>query len=200
MLEIDNLQNDDIGPYSFSLADGECIGISGPSGAGKTRMLRLIADLDPCHGDMSLPSGSVNDMPATSWRRQVMLVPSDSHWWAETVGEHFEQADPGLLQQLGFDEAVLGWQVTRLSSGERQRLAIARALQYEPQVLLLDEPTANLDPGNTGVVEALIANYRQSGKAVIWISHDAEQLSRVADRQFLLKNTGLEEVSHAGAD
>jgi ABC-type iron transport system FetAB ATPase subunit len=86
------------------------------------------------------------------------------------------------------------WQVSRLSTGEKQRLALARALMNQPRVLLLDEPTASLDAANTQVVEALIAGYRRdSGTAVLWVSHDAEQAARVADRQLQLSAQGIEE-------
>ena len=91
------------------------------------------------------------------------------------------------LEALGFGEEVLGWQVNRLSSGERQRLALARALAIQPRVLLLDEPTANLDEDNTRQVEQLLAAWRaDTGGGILWVSHDAAQRERVANRQHQL--------------
>lgn len=201
MLELTGLKNDGVGPVSLSVAESECIGISGPSGCGKTRLLRMIADLDPHQGEMALKSEKACEMPATRWRRQVMYVPSESAWWGETVGEHFEKPVDDWLSQLGFDAGVRGWSVRRLSSGERQRLAIARALQYRPVVMLLDEPTANLDADNTARVEAMLENYRQQRQAaIIWVSHDLQQLGRVCSHLFSMKGGSLDEVQYAGTD
>ena len=83
--------------------------------------------------------------------------------------------------------------VARLSSGEKQRLALMRLLANRPQVLLLDEPTANLDPENTRRVEAVITEYRRAHKAVvIWVSHDPEQVTRVANRYYEMTNGALQ--------
>jgi ABC-type iron transport system FetAB ATPase subunit len=84
--------------------------------------------------------------------------------------------------------------VTRLSSGEKQRLALLRLLANQPRVLLLDEPTANLDPQNTRRVEAMIAAYREArGAAVVWISHDREQAARVCDRHYIVVDGALQQ-------
>jgi ABC-type iron transport system FetAB ATPase subunit len=86
------------------------------------------------------------------------------------------------------------WHVSRLSSGERQRLALLRLLGNRPKVLLLDEPTANLDSENTLKVEKLLHIYRkQQQSALLWISHDPEQIRRVGTRHFILRNGRLEE-------
>ena len=136
------------------------------------------------------------------------LLLAESGWWAERVGEHFppdlhsdaELARPlalgrsetdrsqaehesvmALLVALGFAPDVLDWAIARLSTGERQRLALARLLANRPEALLLDEPTANHDPTNRDHVEQLILDYRQQqGAAVLWVSHDPEQRARLA--------------------
>ncbi len=93
---------------------------------------------------------------------------------------------------LGFDESVFDWQVSRCSSGEKQRLALLRLLENQPQVLLLDEPTASLDPESVERVESLIKTYRErNASPVLWVSHDAGQLARVADRQLRLEHKQL---------
>ena len=87
------------------------------------------------------------------------------------------------LAQLGFDASVLDWDITRLSSGEKQRLALARALSLKPRALLLDEPTANLDQTHSAAVETLVGTYRvDHGIPVLWVSHDGAQRRRVAQR------------------
>jgi ABC-type iron transport system FetAB ATPase subunit len=86
-----------------------------------------------------------------------------------------------LLARLGFAPDVLDWEVGRLSTGERQRLALARLLYNGPEVLLLDEATANLDPSNRTQAEQLIDDYRRQRRAaVLWVSHDPEQRQRLA--------------------
>ena len=101
---------------------------------------------------------------------------------------------PLPLTTLGLTEPVLDQPVTRLSSGERQRLALLRLLANRPRVLLLDEPTANLDTDNTRRIESVISEYSRTNQAaVIWISHDRTQVTRVANRHMELRNGTLEE-------
>jgi ABC-type iron transport system FetAB ATPase subunit len=186
-----------VGPLqevTLSVAPGEIVCISGESGSGKTRLLRAIADLDPHAGEVSLGSAQRDAMAAHCWRSWVMLVPAESSWWADTVAEHFLDPVPGSLVAFGFDEAVLGWQVSRLSSGEKQRLAVLRALSHEPRALLLDEPTANLDPDLTRQVEEWLQDYaRRERMPVIWVAHDRAQIARVAARHFAIRAGRLEE-------
>jgi len=88
---------------------------------------------------------------------------------------------PRLLARLGFQPDVLDWDVQRLSTGERQRLALARLLINAPEVLLLDEATANLDPSNRAQAEQVIDDYRRHRRAaVLWASHDPDQRQRLA--------------------
>lgn len=159
----------------------EIAGISGPSGSGKSLLLRAIADLDPSTGDVLLDNLNRKTMTGHEWRQRVCYLPSESAWWFEKVGEHFIKNGETFLQQLGFDDAVLGWDVTRLSSGEKQRLALARCLGRSPQVLLLDEPTSSLDEARILSFEHVVSDYADRACApVLWVSHDQEQLARIA--------------------
>lgn len=112
----------------MSIAPGETVAIQGPSGAGKTLLLRAIADLDPHTSKVSLDGNPGETIPAREWRRQVGLLPAESQWWHDRVGPHFERTDDSFLEPLGFGRDVLDWSVTRLSMGERQRLGLARLL------------------------------------------------------------------------
>lgn len=172
------------GPFDVDLHARECIGLSGASGSGKTRLLRCIADLDAHRGQVWLDGVACEDIPPPAWRRQVALLPAESAWWFDEAGTHFSRApEAARLQLLGFPEGVLGWRVDRLSSGEKQRLAVLRTLSVEPRVLLLDEPTANLDEENIERVESLIHTYlHDANAAAIWVSHDQRQLRRMAGR------------------
>ena len=97
---------------------------------------------------------------------------------------------------MGFAPDVLAWSVARLSTGERQRLALARLLAQRPEALLLDEATANLDPTNRERVESVVAGYRTaSAAAVLWVSHDPEQRERLGGRQFAIREGRLATVA-----
>lgn len=199
LLALKELSFDHFGPFTLALQPGECIGLSGPSGSGKTRLLRAIADLDAHRGRMWLDGVACEDIPAPDWRRQVALLPAESAWWHDEVGAHFSSS-PGdeRLGALGMGLDALSWRVERLSSGEKQRLALLRLLGVEPRVLLLDEPTANLDEENTVGVESVIEDYRrQSRCAVMWVGHDNAQLRRVAGRRFRMTGGRLVEIREA---
>ncbi|MCG5536469.1 ABC transporter ATP-binding protein [Ectothiorhodospira mobilis] len=180
LLSLQDLRFAGMGPVQLELHAGEVVQIAGASGAGKSLLLRAIADLDRNTGRVTLEGRPREDFPPSRWRRQVGYLPAEPAWWADTVGAHLERVDPAWLQALGFPAAVTEWGVDRLSSGERQRLALARLLALRPRVLLLDEPTANLDPENTRRVETLVRDYLAShNAAALWVSHDAAQRQRL---------------------
>lgn len=184
-----------LAPVDLTVEAGELVFLAGPSGAGKSLLLRAIADLDPNGGEAWCGETARSAVPAPAWRRRVGLLPAESGWWADRVGAHwsptrFDDGDPApLLARLGFGPEVLDWEVRRLSTGERQRLALARLLAQAPEVLLLDEATANLDPSNRERVEAVIGDYRaEQAAAVLWVSHDPEQRERMNGRRLLIRD------------
>jgi ABC-type iron transport system FetAB ATPase subunit len=180
---------------------GQCAGLSGPSGSGKTLLLRAVADMDPHGGQVRLNGLAADQTAPELWRQQVGLLPAESAWWHDTVGPHFETDSQHWLDLLGFDRSVLSWEVGRLSSGERQRLALVRLLELVPRVLLLDEPTANLDARNIERVEAAISQYRsRHHPSVVWVSHDLSQLRRNCDRLFEIEGSRLIAVNTADPD
>ncbi|MGW8194992.1 MAG: ABC transporter ATP-binding protein [Desulforhopalus sp.] len=188
------------GPFTFSLAKGECLGLSGRSGIGKTQLFRAITDLIPYQGEISLDGKSSDSYPAPVWRSLVAMVVADSSWWYDRVGDHFTSFTDNpfidtCFPRLGFAREVMEWRVSRLSTGERQRLALLRALQNCPGVLLLDEPTSALDGYHTEQVERCIADLRiKRGVSVVWVSHDPEQLQRVAVREMCMEERCLVEI------
>jgi ABC-type iron transport system FetAB ATPase subunit len=194
LLQIRNLSRATFGPVTLDIAGGDCLCIYGPSGAGKSQLLRAIADLDPHDGDLLLDGVPACEMTPAGWRTRVGLLPPDSNWWFNTPGEHFNNGMPVPLEQIGLTGAVLDQPVARLSSGEKQRLALLRLLANKPRVLLLDEPTANLDPENTRRIEAVIADYRKvNDAAVLWVSHDRQQVARVANRSLEFGHGDIQE-------
>ncbi|KXS51379.1 ABC-type dipeptide/oligopeptide/nickel transport system ATPase subunit [Marinobacter persicus] len=175
---------------------GEVVCLSGPSGSGKSRLLRAVADLEPHQGRVFLGDTEQASVPAHHWRKQVMLVPADSQWWFDEVGAHFPEAcRQQVPEALGFAPEVMHWTISRLSSGERQRLALWRALALEPSALLLDEPTANLDHDlSLAVEEWLLAEIRTRQMPVLWVAHDRAQIQRVADRHLHIVGNTLEPI------
>jgi ABC-type iron transport system FetAB ATPase subunit len=188
-LDVLGLRMEGVGPVDLWLAGGECLVLSGPSGAGKTRVLRAIADLDVHTGSVSCEGVAAEALAPPAWRRRVGMLGADSQWWRDRVDEHFDAPPTAeTMAALDLGPELLQAPVARLSSGERQRLALLRLLANRPRVLLLDEPTANLDPDNVARVETLVAHYMaDAGAAVLWVSHDPLQRTRVAHRQMHLE-------------
>jgi ABC-type bacteriocin/lantibiotic exporter with double-glycine peptidase domain len=194
-LKIINLGVHTLKNINLTIEPGQCVGLTGPSGSGKSLLLRAMADLDPHEGSIWLEGVAADQIPAPQWRRQVGLLPAESSWWHDTVGPHFSQVPEGWLRQLGFDAGVMDWKISHLSSGERQRLALLRLLEAQPKVLLLDEPAANLDHRNSQRLETLLASCRQSRPLmIIWVSHDLEQLNRNCDPIYVIEGNRLKHL------
>jgi phosphate-transporting ATPase len=189
-LSVRDLRTNLLKPTSFSMSAGECVAIRGPSGGGKTLLLRAIADLDPNEGTVCLEGRNRATISGPEWRRLVGYVPAEPGWWAETVGNHFAEwkAAAAFLERLGFSDETKAWRISRLSTGERLRLALVRALIMRPKVLLLDEPTAALDTASAAPVEALVSSRMRAGLGVLWVTHDPAQARRMAHRQLLVEN------------
>lgn len=181
MLTVKALLRPGLGPVDFEVGDGACLAITGPSGAGKSLLLRAIVDLDLNTGAVS--TGRINRamVSAEAWRKSVAMLPAESGWWADDVLVHF--TDPDItrdrLASVGLPADALDWQVARLSSGEKHRLALLRLLENDPEVLLLDEPTAFFDADTTAQVEALLTGLMAKGKTLIIVTHDKDQPVRL---------------------
>ncbi|HEU4753290.1 MAG TPA: ATP-binding cassette domain-containing protein [Armatimonadota bacterium] len=190
---------------SLEIAPGAVTAVVGPSGAGKSTLLRLLAGLEtPDRG--TVRAGEAPPVPG----RIVMLFQRPVLF----RGTVLENAAAGLrlrgrrdplakarpwLERLGLAEKAHR-PVSTLSGGEYQRVALARALAVEPEVLLLDEPTASLDPENVRLIERLVAATRtETGMTVVWVTHNPFQAQRVADSALLLLEGEVVEHSPAAA-
>jgi ABC-type iron transport system FetAB ATPase subunit len=197
MLTLKALHRLHLQPIDLSIADGECIAITGSSGSGKSVLLRSIADLDPHEGDAALDDQPCSRMPAPAWRKLVAYVPAESGWWQDKVRPHF-QPDTDLatlLPRVGLRVESADWPVARLSTGERQRLALLRALRPGVRVLLLDEPTSGLDTQSVELVEALLREALARGVSIIIVTHSPEQAARLATRRFQMRDGILHAVA-----
>jgi ABC-type iron transport system FetAB ATPase subunit len=191
VLKVEKLAIAGLPLLSFEVAAGECLAIEGPSGAGKTRILRALADLDPAGGYVFFEGAERSEVSASEWRRQVRYVSAEPGWWAETPLQHvlhqpertrFER----LAASLGIAHEALDRPIAQLSTGERLRLGLARALADEPRVILLDEPTGALDPAASALVEELIRFQVLARRSVVLVSHDGAQVRRLAHKQLQL--------------
>lgn len=193
---------------SLSVTQGEILGLVGPSGSGKSTLLRLLNFLEnPTNGEIIFDGSRFsNDNQATlEMRRQVTTVFQrpmllDRTVWdnvlyglrlrgRDSVNDHVRQ----VLQEVGL-EALAHQRARTLSGGEAQRVALARAMVLEPKVLLLDEPTANLDPYNVNLIESITRRLNKDhGTTLVLVTHNVFQARRMADRVvFLLEGKIVE--------
>lgn len=189
----------------LALAGGDRLGLVAPSGAGKTLLLRTLALLDPPEaGTFHLLGRSPAAWGLPRWRAMVLYLAQRPVAGGGTVaanlrapwrfrerrgqGSWSHGRITGWLAALGRDPSFLDYDAERLSGGELQLLALLRGLQFDPTVLLLDEPTASLDGATTAAVEALLSDWLATGaRACVLISHDGEQIERFATRTLELQ-------------
>ncbi|MEZ6064367.1 MAG: ATP-binding cassette domain-containing protein [Planctomycetaceae bacterium] len=187
-----------LGDISLRLDRGDRVALIGPTGSGKTLLLRALAGLDPLDGGEVAFRGTLvppSQMPA--FRRQVIYLHQHPALFDGTVADNLarpfqldshagRQLDTAWLRQAlrgyGREDTFLERSVTRLSGGERQVVALLRAVQLQPAVLLLDEPTASIDEAAGRYVESLVAEWANADpeRAWLWVTHDLSQAARVS--------------------
>jgi ABC-type polar amino acid transport system ATPase subunit len=183
---------------TFAAAAGEIVALMGASGAGKTTILRAIAGLEPIEsGTVTIPRpvGMVFQFhhlfANMSAHRNVWLAPV--HVLKQPRAEA-EQRAHELLAALGVGDRALAMP-HELSGGEAQRVAIARALAIEPHILLMDEPTASLDPARRGDLAATLRQLAMQGRTIIIATHDAEFARACAHRELTVEGGRVHVVS-----
>jgi tungstate transport system ATP-binding protein len=170
---------------------GECLGIIGPSGAGKTTLLRLLAFLDtPSAGVLGYRGQEYGNRVPLSVRREITMVfqrpllldrpvIDNVAYGLQLRGQRDDGRVAAVIDELGL-APIARQPAPSLSAGEMQRVAMARALVIQPKVLLLDEPTANLDPDNVAILECAIRYARRSlGTTVVMVTHNLHQVRRL---------------------
>lgn len=169
-------------------ADG-ATAIIGPSGSGKSTLLRLCNRLEaPSSGTIRYRGNDLSTIEPTELRRRVAMVFQRPTALAGTAADNLREVDPTLdgddiesaLVRVGLDGALAGRPARDLSGGELQRLGLARSLTTDPDVLLLDEGTSALDPNSAARIEQLVVKLASEGITPIWVTHDLDQLTRIA--------------------
>jgi putative ABC transport system ATP-binding protein len=178
-----------LGPVDLAIpADGPVV-ITGPSGSGKSTLLRLLDRLDvPTHGEVRFRGTPLDALDPLDLRRRVAMVFQRPVLLAGTVADNLRVADPTLddvavataLDAVGLDPDLATRDAIDLSGGEAQRMGLARALATHPEVVLFDEPTSSLDADSASRIEALALELQDRGVSVIWVSHDQDQVARLA--------------------
>ena len=199
---------------SFKVARGESFGLVGESGSGKSTVLRAIAGLTPgWRGAMAVDGVALGQKRARDFHRRLQMVfqdPYGSLHPRHTVNDILKE--PLIIHKVddiefrvlkALDEVGLGAGYRfrfphQLSGGQRQRIAIARALILDPEVILLDEPTSGLDVEATAKVESLLHERIGEGVALIVVTHDGGQASRLAARRLSIEKGVLRALNGAG--
>jgi tungstate transport system ATP-binding protein len=197
---------------SLEILRAEIFGLVGPSGAGKSTLLRLLGFLEPPSAGTVSFGGHRFVKPEAfplDIRRRVTMVFQQPVLLSRTVrdnvayGLRIRRADrisdrvSKVLNEVGLSHLASAPART-LSGGEMQRVALARAIVIEPEALLLDEPTANLDPYNVGLIEQIVTRLnREHGTTIVLVTHNVFQAKRLAHRAGLLLEGALVETGEA---
>ena len=187
---------------NFTVQHGEVFGLLGPNGAGKTTTIRTLLDfLRPTSGQAFLLGADAHASPAA--RQRVGFLPGDlslsiratARDWLEFQAELRGGVDPSFVKSLAHQvEADLDEPLRNLSSGNRQKIGIVNALMHQPELVILDEPTAGLDPLIRRRVYSLLSDVRERGGAVLLSSHVLPEVERICDRIAIIRRGELVDV------
>jgi len=182
--------------FSLVISHNEIVGLTGGSGSGKSTILRIVVDLlTPESGNIVVLGKPISDWDPQELRRNVILVPQESQMFSGTVRDNLvwglskvgqtidDDSLHEILREVKLDSLKLDDDAFNLSGGEKQRIAIARALVMNPEALLLDEPTASLDEESALAVENVLNDVIQKRQiGILIVTHNKEQAHRFTSR------------------
>ena len=190
-----------VNDVSFSIPTGQIVGLLGPNGAGKTTTMRMITGfLAPSDGKVTIDGIDIAENPVEA-KKKIGYMPESAQLYGEMIvedyliyiarmyGQNPEEKVPALCTECGLKE-VMSKNISELSRGNRQRVALAHALMNDPEILILDEPTSGLDPNQVEDVRAII---REIGKTrtVIISTHILSEVETICSRAIIISGGKL---------
>ena len=190
-----------VNDVSFSIPTGQIVGLLGPNGAGKTTTMRMITGfLEPTSGTVTIDGINICENPVEA-KKKIGYMPESAPLYGEMIvedylvyianiyGQNPEEKVPALCEECGLKE-VMSKNISELSRGNRQRVALAHALMNDPEILILDEPTSGLDPNQVEDVRAII---REIGKTrtVIVSTHILSEVETICSRAIIISGGKL---------
>ncbi|EGE53844.1 ABC transporter ATP-binding protein [Streptococcus parauberis] len=192
---------------NFTIEEGDFLSIVGPSGSGKSTLLKLVSGLiSPTSGEILFNGKDIAKQDPIATRKELSYCFQTPYLFGATVKDNLEfpydirheEFNQGRVDELftlfQMDSSYLNQDVKKLSGGEKQRISLIRQLLFEPKVLLLDEVTSALDSVNKEIVEGVIQALHQKGMTILWITHDAEQSKKYANKLMTIVNGQIESL------
>ncbi len=204
ILKSKGLTTDVLKSISFELQSKEITTVIGPSGAGKSSLLLLLNRLEePQEGRIFYKGTDIQEFPVTKLRREIGMVFQSAYLFDGTTEENIEYGpklcgewEPGetkrLLELVELPQSYITREVSTLSGGEQQRVALARTLANKPSVLLLDEATSALDIKTVEHIEALLFKLKEErGLTIMMVTHNLRQAERMGNQTIFIKDGQL---------
>lgn len=201
VIKKDRLGHPILNGISAKIIEGEFITIIGPSGSGKSTFLSLINRMtEPDSGLLRFKGTPYVEMDVLKLRRKIGLVFQLPTMLPGSVRQNLligpslfretlsETGIDDLLDQVALPKSIKDQEARSLSGGQKQRVSLARTLANNPDILLLDEVTASLDPHSSEGIEELIQTLHQNGKSILWVSHNLKQAKKVGQYTYVIAN------------
>lgn len=196
-----------INNLSINIKSGDFISIVGPSGSGKSTFLKLCSHLySPSKGKIFFKGKDLMDFNPTDLRKSICYCFQTPYLFGKDVMDNITfpfkfrnmpidiDKISDLFNLFSMDKDFLHKEITNLSGGEKQRIALIRSLIFKPEILLLDEVTSALDVDNTKIVEDVINKLNKAGMTILWITHNPIQSRKYANKIVTIENGSLKSL------